>query len=578
MVQEGLQRILDVILISRIPQLKGANKISLLLEYGTAECVKDFLREHWVRTSGNPSIRIDIVASRNGEPPAVLERWVIGHRRLLSSKSSFSAVGVPRPSDPNQLLLKAYKRITVLLRTLYSFLRLLPAHRALARSGLRSDHVSDDLTVDFNLSVLESVDSEAFSHVSGPWPGLEFEEGSAAFYEFPGVSSSHGQMSLHCAYLTQGWPKQAQAKDSRQAEAQFQVAAEELGKRQSGLGALLSLPRTAPRTSPTNAAASGPVCGGGPLGGDPSPSRSPGEGSGEGPGVSGPGGWSPEDHRSSLCTPHRQGDRQGEPVRRESLGSYESPTFLSSTPPVESLGSLAALRESIPGCSPPFARGCTPSSLASHGPSSSRKSSFGSPVEGSLLKGLFLEEGLQQLGSLPESPFLAPRGDSIEAGGRFADRGLGLADQLGLQGFPDPSESILSSVYGLSLGGGSHRDGLALASGCDGLGDEDLDLPFADDGFGCPDGLYGLDGPQVAEQVADPQVAEANKGGARAPGPGHDHKDGLEVSSFVQLIESAPQLSLFANPPNTKHAGVDSVERDLLECQRFAKALNLPTS
>lgn len=136
-----------------------------------------------------------------------------------------------------------------------------------------------------------------------------------------------------------------------------------------------------------------------------------------------------------------------------------------------------------------------------------------------------------ELGSLPESPFLVASG--VTAG---EERFPGTGEE-------DPSESILSSVYGLKLESPYTADV-----------DDYGDLPFADDGFGCND-LGSFD--------ALPAL------GTGLEGP-------LEVSSFVHLIESAPQLSLFAVRPPEDYE--QSVERDLLECQRFGKSLHLPSS
>jgi hypothetical protein len=86
-----------------------------------ADSVREALRDKWCR-SGAPVYRIDITCSsttNEKEAPVLLERWEIAHR-------------IERDmivDDINAQLMRSYKRITVMLRTLYSFCRIVPTYR-----------------------------------------------------------------------------------------------------------------------------------------------------------------------------------------------------------------------------------------------------------------------------------------------------------------------------------------------------------------------------------------------------------------------------------------------------------------
>lgn len=67
--QEALQRILDVVLLSRIPLIgeersRHKQRVSLLLDIGSVECVGDVLKSYWKHSHGNPTLRLDIFRYR----------------------------------------------------------------------------------------------------------------------------------------------------------------------------------------------------------------------------------------------------------------------------------------------------------------------------------------------------------------------------------------------------------------------------------------------------------------------------------------------------------------------------------
>ena len=74
--QEALQRILDVVLISRIPCIaeeqrqedqrmrNRRQRVSLLLDVGSVDCVSDLLESYWMQGKGNATLRLDIFGYR----------------------------------------------------------------------------------------------------------------------------------------------------------------------------------------------------------------------------------------------------------------------------------------------------------------------------------------------------------------------------------------------------------------------------------------------------------------------------------------------------------------------------------
>ena len=73
--QEALQRIVDVVLLSRIPLIgeyrsRNRQRVSLLLDIGSVDCVGDVLKSYWKHSHGNPTLRLDIFRYRRDTGPS----------------------------------------------------------------------------------------------------------------------------------------------------------------------------------------------------------------------------------------------------------------------------------------------------------------------------------------------------------------------------------------------------------------------------------------------------------------------------------------------------------------------------
>jgi hypothetical protein len=124
MVMESIQRVMDCVLLSRNPQIQKTSRelTSLLLIIGSVDYIKTLLRDHWARTGGNTRICLDIMSYRCVErsivgSPVLLERWWLSHHIKRETEAAM---------DHQLLLKKSYKRLTVMLRTLYSLCLALP--------------------------------------------------------------------------------------------------------------------------------------------------------------------------------------------------------------------------------------------------------------------------------------------------------------------------------------------------------------------------------------------------------------------------------------------------------------------
>lgn len=90
-----------------------------LHHFFSADSVREALRDKWYR-SGTPIYRIDITCTLGNDPSSILlERWEIGHKIERDMVVD----------DINAQLMRSYKRITVMLRTLHSFCRIVPAYQ-----------------------------------------------------------------------------------------------------------------------------------------------------------------------------------------------------------------------------------------------------------------------------------------------------------------------------------------------------------------------------------------------------------------------------------------------------------------
>lgn len=212
-------------------------------------------------------------------------------------------------------------------------------------------------------------------------------------------------------------------------------------------------------------------------------------------------------------------------------GAHGTPPFM---PSEVEVGSNAPVGVPI-RCSPPFARAAQPTSLLSSSPLASMGIS-----PATQRRHFHLGRDASSLQSLPESPFTRHATSSDQVTGGF----------MGPESLPsDDGQGILSSMhqalggYGAeSIGPSDHQASDERAYG----GDDEL--PFA---CGDSDNVLGL-------FISDPLDA--------APGLT------LEASSFLDVIESAPELSLLAPALPGRDIPM-SIEDELREAMEFGRLL-----
>jgi len=226
MIHEALQRTIDTILLSRIPELKNTkDHLSLLLLAPTVDSVREGLRDQW-RRSGNTTYRVDVFLEHMASTPSpqLLERWEITHQRESDM----------RVDDINAQLMRSYKRITVMLRTLHSFCRIVPAyqiyHRARSPNAGMKLHYS--ISVQHNLGSWENVTQMNNQNFT-------FENRRTSKFVLPEIITPHGELNVGVEYYTPH--KSTSLEGTREVPQKTPVKMERPPEqvRQSGLGALL---------------------------------------------------------------------------------------------------------------------------------------------------------------------------------------------------------------------------------------------------------------------------------------------------------------------------------------------------
>lgn len=201
-----LLKSLHIILDSRIPSIRPYGRSSELLSgnqvkksdrwfslvLGDRPSALDNLN-FWHRNLMEPMI-IDIIlvqempsflpeqklssSSRLGTPvETVIERWVVQYEHLRSN--------APQSGEPSAAYKKTYKKSIILLRSLYSMMRLLPANRAFRKLCLSGK------ACDFDINYKVSSFSAPFSRS---------EEEMMKKYSFVPVDAQQGRLSISLTY------------------------------------------------------------------------------------------------------------------------------------------------------------------------------------------------------------------------------------------------------------------------------------------------------------------------------------------------------------------------------------------
>lgn len=145
---QALQRIAETVLLSRVPSVPSSSKAGpqMLLDTPSVDFVTQILTQHWTGDLNIP-LQIDVHCRKNGQAPVrpslsgraslrgprkpltrclarwqiLLERWLV-HYKASRPEAEHAA-------SPDVMTRKAYKQVVVMLRTLFSFCRVLPAYQ-----------------------------------------------------------------------------------------------------------------------------------------------------------------------------------------------------------------------------------------------------------------------------------------------------------------------------------------------------------------------------------------------------------------------------------------------------------------
>ena len=527
---DALSRCLDVIAAARLRGALRASRTWLLVSSPDAG-LSDLLRTAWANSSGNPELRVDVHDERSG---MLLERWSVVHHAERRHSEELQC-------DGNRVIVKSYKAIAVMLRTLYSSLLLLPATRLTSPPAV-------------TFYARQQGGWERLSGSGNHYPADFVPGDRPSRFTLPRVATPYGMIQLGVDYSKLSKeldPASGGSSSPVSPTASFEVVEHEFPKRPpSGLGVLLQSDGTAATPPPPpslpppqhhrGAAEEEEEESRAPLPDERSsqPMRIPGssrrrsqsaaqysksEGLGDRPSP-----WLDYQDRLSQSP---AGFAPQFPAPGSLAHSYSSSTPPFSTPPfVGSAPDATATLASQIRCSPPsFPVGAEqPMDLLSSSPLASMGSS------GMQRSRQYSRDSALQLHSLPESPFLHRDRNS-------SDGVLGAAESLP----SDDGLDFLASMHGLGL----HSSTLPGDAG-GGDDDDDGDLPFAD--HADDQTLLGI--------FADDFDAGTNPS--------------LEVSSFVTLIEHAPS-SLFTSRAGGGEGAAPplSIEDELREAMEFGRSL-----
>mmetsp|Transcript_41422 Transcript_41422/g.110514 ORF Transcript_41422/g.110514 Transcript_41422/m.110514 type:complete len:722 (-) Transcript_41422:100-2265(-) len=195
LVLQCLQRVVEIVLLCRVPKLgNGASSQKLQLELEELPFVGDTIRNHWTRNFNAPLL-LHIYSQKPGAPPYLLEQWVLQYEPQHSSGM--------RQTDVLSSLTKAYKKIVVMLRTLYSFCRIVPGHQFYKKSVQSS---SCGFSMEFKLFTQRAVGKPwelvRCSSADRDATVLEFTDPGAvvAAHEVPPISTPYGHLKIRALY------------------------------------------------------------------------------------------------------------------------------------------------------------------------------------------------------------------------------------------------------------------------------------------------------------------------------------------------------------------------------------------
>jgi len=196
-------RILDIL----VPSSRSPRLSLLIVHSEVDDSIKTALRDYVKR--GDLSIRLDLVKKVEGSP-VLLERWVISHNR---SGQTFEDTG---PS--NHLILKSYQRLTTLMRSIYSLLRLLPRRD---EDALPQLWFGSDLVLGCSASTSQSFNAETKS------------------FAMPAIVTTSGHLAVACEYRRFPSIRETVAPSQEQSGDAFEMVSHPHVPATSGLAALL---------------------------------------------------------------------------------------------------------------------------------------------------------------------------------------------------------------------------------------------------------------------------------------------------------------------------------------------------
>jgi len=200
---QAIGRILDILVPSSRPP-----RLSLLIVHSEVDdSIKTALRDYIKR--GDLRIRFDLVKKVEGRS-ILLERWAISHDR---SRQAFDEAG---PS--NHLILKSYQRLTTLMRSIYSLLRVLPKRDD---DALLQLWFGSDLVFGCDASSAKSFNAETKS------------------FAMPSIATTSGHLAISCEYRRVSFISESTAPSQEQNGDTFEMVPHPHIPATSGLAALL---------------------------------------------------------------------------------------------------------------------------------------------------------------------------------------------------------------------------------------------------------------------------------------------------------------------------------------------------